>query len=171
VVAPFISRDEVSGRSLHLLEVSVLSEVPARIEVSSSRFVCLVAIDATSASGNDLAVLARKLLGSGAVYVCAWGPGCDAVHLAVDVEDVGQNPPPTLDKVVMTTSHREEPLEEAIWFTLNAAWPDDAYWEGCDSTLGLVIGNSAWARRLRAAFEDPRKFSSTWLNESANDAV
>ena len=153
------------------MEVTTLSEIPDRIEVSSPRFVCLVAMDATSISKNELAALARKLLDSGAVYICAWGPGCNAVHLTVDVEYIGPTPPATMDKVVMTTSHQDEPLEEAIWFALNCAWPDEAYCEGCDSMLGLVVGNSAWSGELRAALADTRTFSISVAENGANDAV
>ena len=154
------------------MEVSALADIPVRIEMPSPRFVCLVAMDATLNSQDELAALAKKLLSSGAVYVCAWGPGCDAVGFAVDLEYIGPNPPPVMDKVVMTTTHSTDLLEDAIWFALNCAWPDEAYWDGCDSMLGLVVGNTNWATEVRTALEDPRRFTASVVaKEGANDAV
>jgi hypothetical protein len=56
--------------------------------------------------------------------------------------------------------HAGEPLSEAVWFLLNCASPDDAYFDGCRAAVGVSIGSPTWAAELRAAFTDPSGFSA-----------
>jgi hypothetical protein len=147
-------------RDLFAMSVSSPEDFPARLTLSSPRFACLLAWDASAASADSIGALARKLLDAGAVYICSWGPDCERVHDIIDEEEVGPNPPPTIDRVVMTTWHSDESLEEAILYVLFNSAPDDAYWEGCNSTLGVAIGSTSWAAEIRAAFADPRAFSA-----------
>ena len=62
--------------------------------------------------------------------------------------------------VVMTTWHTNEPLAEVLYFALNTAWPDEGYAKGCGSALAVCLGKSEMAEEVRAAFSDPRGFSS-----------
>jgi hypothetical protein len=125
--------------------------------------VCLIAWDATAATVDDIALVARRLLDSGAVYVCAWGPDCERVHDIVDEEHVGSNPSEDIDRVALPTWHDDGPLAEAILFLLSAACPHELYAAGCDSTVGLVIGSSEWTAEVRKAFAKPRAFVRTGL--------
>jgi hypothetical protein len=126
-------------RELFALELNKPDEFPDRLLLSSPRFACLLAWDASKFSVDVVGRLARKLLDSGAVYICVWGPDCERVHDIIDEEGVGPNPPPIADRVVMTTWHANERLAEAIWYVLHC-YPDEAYATGCDSTLGVAIG-------------------------------
>ena len=116
--------------------------------------------DASEVSAERISEFARKLLDSGAVYICTWGSDCERVHDIIDEEEVGPNPPPHVDRVVMTTWHAGEPLAEAIWFVLNNSWPDEGYRDGCASTLGVTIGSAEWAAEIHSTFSDPRGFSA-----------
>jgi hypothetical protein len=163
LIPDHVGRDDITERDLFTLELRSPEDHPGRITLSSPRFACLVAWDASEVSSERIAALARKLLDSGAVYICAWGPNCERVHDIIDEEEVGPNPPTEVDRVVMTTWHSGEPLAEAIWFVLHNSWPDEAYAAGCGATLGVAIGSPAWAAEIHTAFSNPREFSAQVL--------
>jgi hypothetical protein len=158
-----IGHDPTWGRDLYMVEAASAGTVPADLSLSSPRFVCLIAWDARSATVEEIALLAQRLLGAGAVYICAWGPDSRRVHDICDEEAVGPNPSPSVDRVVMTTWHSEEPLTEALLFVLISAWPDAPYEEGCAATLAIAIGSPVWAAEIRTAFADPRRFVAQQL--------
>ncbi len=72
--AELIRHDGFLDRDLFVLDVDTPEQLPERISLSNPRFACLVAWDAREASDEEAADVARKLLDSGAVYICAWGP-------------------------------------------------------------------------------------------------
>jgi hypothetical protein len=121
------------------------------------RFVCLLAWDAAGVPSESIGRLARHLITNGCVYICAWGPDCERVHDIFDETDMELHAGD--DAVVMSTWHDREPLSEAIWFALNSTWPDEAYADGCNSVVGISIGNSGWTAEMSEAFKDPRAFS------------
>lgn len=153
-----IGYDDISKRDLFVLEIPMSGDLPADLPLTTSRFLCLIAWDARTASVDEISRVARALLGRGAVYVCAWGPNCERVHDIIDEEHVGPNPSPEVSGVVMTTWHANESLAEAIRFALVDACPHEYYAENCGSTLGVSIGSSTWAADMRAAFSNPLQF-------------
>jgi hypothetical protein len=161
--AEHLGTDSVTERELFALELESPEALPATLGLSSPRFACLVAWDARDVEAARIARFARKLIDAGAVYVCAWGPDCERVHDIIDEEEIGPNPPLTVDRVVMTTWHANDSLAEAIWFVLHNSWPDEGYEEGCASTLGVAIGSAQWASEIRDAFSRPREFASQVL--------
>ena len=69
---------------------------------------------------------ARAWVEAGAIYVCAWGPNSPEIEETFDyaafLPELGEPIPFTL----MTTSHNDEPLEEALWFAFyNGKAPDE----------------------------------------------
>ncbi len=153
-----LERDDVSGRHLFVLDISSSFEVPAQLSLATSQFVCLLAWDARAATVNEISSVARRLLDAGAVYICAWGPGCERLHDIIDEEIVGPNPDPAVVSGVMTTWHANEPLAEAIEFALVSAYPDEAHQSQCGSTVGVSIGSPEWGAEIRSAFSSPRDF-------------
>jgi hypothetical protein len=153
-----VGYDGISKRDLFVLELPSSEHFPADLSLTTRRFVCLIAWDARNASVDEISRVAVGLLRQGAVYVCAWGPGCERVHDIIDEEHVGAEPSPDVRGVVMTTWHAEESLAEAIRFALVDAWPDEFYAEGCGSTLGIAIGSTSWAAEIRTAFSSPEQF-------------
>ena len=82
------------------------------------------------------------LLGSGCLYVVAWGVECEVWHDTVDETnletfDFGDIPD---DKFVMTTWHTDEPLSEALWFAGQCASHPDVQ---LDETLIIHIATEA----------------------------
>lgn len=67
--------------------------------------------------------VSRWLVASGCRYLLAWGKNCDSWAESVDdanLEAFDYEDIPA-DKVVMTTTHEDEELEEVFWFAKNRA--------------------------------------------------
>lgn len=115
----------------------------------SPHFACLLVCDAHCCDDEAILLCADRLLASGLSYFCAWGPDCERVHDLVDQaiirREVGEDRP----YPVMTTWHGDETLEDAIWYILNAAHPDETYGAMCKSRLVISIGNDAWDSEIQ----------------------
>ena len=146
--------DDIARRHQFLLSVKEAAEIPSGMALPTSRFVCLLIWDAADVEDEAIAHLARRLLSSGAVYLCAWGPDCKRVHDLVDAEAVDSFGSGADEGVVMTTSHDDDTLSEAVWFSRRCAFPDPRLAADCDSILVIVIGSLAWAEEVRNAFLD-----------------
>lgn len=112
------------------------------------RFTVLLAADTTGAEVSVLAGFARKLLQAGCVYFCAWGPDCERVHDIFDEMCFEVAP------VIMTTWHSDESLDEALWFFLKGAVPDDRYGEPTVSALTISVGRLEWDEQIRRRLAD-----------------
>jgi len=141
-----IGFDDVSARDLFCVAASTFAELPQSYSLPSKRFVALLAADTTQVDVAALSRFADSLLASGCVYFCAWGPGCERAHDIFDGRCLD------IDPVIMTTWHADEPLDEALYFFLRNAWPDEGYSED-GSAIAITIGSLDWAahvdRRLR----------------------
>ncbi len=151
-----IGRDR-GRRALCLLELDEVGDLPEGLDLPSSRFVLLLAWDATDAPVATIAGLAEAVLRQGAVYVCCWGPDCERVHDIVDECDLERNPDDE-DLWVMTTWHADESLDDALWFALFTARPPAPLDRDCRALLALTIGRPDAAARIRQAFRDPKAF-------------
>jgi len=116
-------------------------------------FVLFVATRLDAASDAEWVTVAEALLRSGAVYVVCWGPGCRDLETHFDsayVQGVLARPSSAdgAESVVMTTSHYEDTLEEALWFAVHNAWPAPAYEHKCQTVVATSIANVEWHRRI-----------------------
>lgn len=147
--------DSTTERELFVLEIPDATKLPA-LRLPSPRFVCLLLWDVEKASDKMLTHVANWLLNNGAVYVCSRGNECERVHDAIDTVDISRNP--SCVPVVMTTWHRNELLDDAVYFALDTAWPDEGYANDCRSVLAVCIDNAEIAETVRTAFADSRGF-------------
>lgn len=131
----------VSHEPWQVRRLDDLMELTSGVRAPSSQFIALVAADYRDIPGERLTAAAEGLLGSGARYVCCWGPDCERFHDVVD--ECGYRLGPA-DSVVMTTSHAGESLEAALWFATHSAIPDEAYPEASASVAVVVVGHAAW---------------------------
>jgi hypothetical protein len=155
-----LGRDETWDRDLFLGELDGINELPDNLRFRSRYFACLLAWDASEASADEIRSVGQKLIDQGVAYFCLWGPDCERVHDLIDeVEAIREQANPDDESVIMTSWHHDEPLSEAIWFALRCALPDDPYIDGCKATLAISVGCSEWAAQIRAALNDPKKFS------------
>ncbi len=165
-----LGHDAVGGRDLYSLNVTAPDELPAKIRLSSGYFVCLLAWDSAAESVEVISRVAESILGSGCVYLCSWGEGCERVHDIFDEVAVGPDPDPG-DAAVMTTWHRNETLDEALWFFLNSTSPDDRYEARCDSAVAVSIGGDrSRAERILFALSVPQRFNAEVLRQENDQA-
>jgi hypothetical protein len=75
---------------------------------------------------------ARAWAEAGACYICAWGPDAEEVEESFDY--AGFLPEYGQELELMTTAHKEEPIEEALWFAFNCAKSVDS-----DQELKVVV--------------------------------
>ena len=135
------------GRTLWSTHVSQLTDIRG-MSFPKPHFVLLLAADTQALAGSDCVDLGTALLGAGAVYVSAWGPGASRFEDCVDEAVVGPTGEGADGPVIMTTSHEDESLEDAVWFAANSAWPDEAYEESCRATVILTVGDRTWHQRV-----------------------
>lgn len=161
-----LGEDEVSGRELFGLQLESFDQITDPIQLSSKYFVCFLGWDSTNATTEAISQVAEILLKSGCVYICACGDGCERVHDIFDEVSVGVNPALDDDPVIMTTWHKEESLDDALWYFLNSTFPDDQYADNCHAALAVSIGLfSEYQERIEFALTSPREFSSQVLSE------
>jgi hypothetical protein len=125
----------------------------APVSLDSERYVLLIASEREAQAAKVEA--ARAWIDAGASYICAWGPSSPDVEETFDyaafLPELGEPVPFTL----MTTSHQDEPLEEALWFAFyNGKTPD----EPADGTRPVVVVVDSEALEAR---------SIVWLGENA----
>jgi hypothetical protein len=98
---------------------------------------------------------ATALIRSGARYVCCWGPDCERLHDCFDEAEGALSGWDASDgSHVMTTWHDDEPLEEALWFALNAAIPTpDETAATTQAVLAVSVANHDWSIAMASYLE------------------
>jgi hypothetical protein len=152
-----IGFDDVNDRDLFVMCAANAADLPELVTIGSRYFVSLIICDARSESTAALRRLARTLLNAGCVYFCCWGPECQRVHDIVDEEYLPGGISIHDDhSTIMTTWHDSESLDEAVWFSLNVALPDDRFFDECSAVVAVCIGSASWAEQVIKALGDPR---------------
>lgn len=122
-------------------------EAIADIALPSAHTILFLAVDARGIPSDAVGRIAGRLLASGLIWVCVWGPDCERIHDIFDEVHVGDGltePGFTL----MSTWHDDETLEESLGFFVDWARPVEA---GLSSTsfLALTVGNPGWEAVVR----------------------
>jgi hypothetical protein len=141
------------GRAVRAAHAKSLGEAVSQLRASSKHFVLLIASDTRGIPGAVLVDFAADLIRAGATYVCCWGPDCERFHDCFDEADDVVNGRASNSRVLMTTWHADECLEEALWFALNSTVPSSAYLETTNSVFVLSIGEDRWAERVSTYLE------------------
>jgi len=141
-----------AGRSWVVVAVASFEAIPPVFPLGEERFVLFLAADATRISRQTLLGYCTRLLNAGARCVCVWGPDCSRVHDVFDqaAAELGLD---NSNGVVMTTWHDHEPLEEALWFAANAAFPHERYADAADALVALSVHSSDWESQIRRYLE------------------
>jgi hypothetical protein len=122
----------------------------ADLVAPSKHFVLFVAADTQSLSGPQVYAAAEAAVRAGASYVCCWGPDCSRFHDAFDEADLYLNGESSDAKIIVTTWHDDEPLEEALWFAVHSTLPSPFYEPSTRAVLAVAIDNRAWATQIDA---------------------
>ena len=140
--------DTQSKRRVWVLAPERIEDWPAKkTPWSSKRFGLFFAADHVF----DAAPLAKRALAQGLAFVCVWGPGCVIAEDTFDEVIVGDGThKETDDDVVLTTSHADESLEEALEFFLDVMTPSKALVPGCDARVVFALGDGVGERVDRA---------------------
>lgn len=158
-------RDPHSATNLLLCSAGDPEEAVRAVDGLPKRpFSCLLVWDAADEAVTAIAAVTEALLRAGCVYLCTWGTDCERVHdicdenlVAMDLDDRREE---LLSECVMTTWHAAAALDEALWFLLRCAAPDDDVAVSCATSLVLTIGASdARIRSIRSALADPVAFA------------
>ena len=155
-----LGREEAPERELYFISAPDFESLPDSFQLSGKYFVTLLVVDASVIKTNSIEKLAEKLLTSGCVYFCAWGPDCERVHDIFDEMCLFTEP------VIMTTWHEKDSLDEALWFFLTTTWPDDVYFDDCKSSVAIVVGNSEWETQVRQKLSNRQMLKSAVLREN-----
>ncbi len=163
-------REEPDSGHLYLLEVPSADSIPDRLELQSKYFICMIVQDALRVSDETLNQTARKLLLNGAVYFCAFGPDCERVHDRIDdqVRDMDLEKDDE-KRLILTTWHSSESLEDALWYFLYTSSPSEAYVSECSSWVLVSIGTHSFGTAIRAAFYNIEQFNAAALAKIPDD--
>lgn len=123
-------------------------------------FRLFLALDATALAFEALVTVARKSIPEGLAYVCAWGSDCERAEGAFDVATVNALGDRSGEATIMTTSHSDESLEEALWFFATTAYPDEAYAPESRHWLAVTVGNKDWAEKVDESLKAPDQLFS-----------
>jgi hypothetical protein len=121
-IAPLLTHPG-TGRSAQIVRAESLEDATP-LNRERQKYVLFTA---SERNGAAMPVpLARRWLEGGAAYVCSWGPSSASVEESFDyasfLPELGEPFPYT----VMTTSHPDEAVEQALWFAFwNAGPPSD----------------------------------------------
>jgi hypothetical protein len=143
------------AKTVYLAVCNSISELPNCVRVGSKYFGLFLAMDARGADVSEIGKVASQLIQRGLGYLCAWGSDCERVHDIFDESSVEKELKENggmkdSDDVVMTTSHADEPLNEALWFFVHSAFVTEGYEKGCRDWVIATIGNSEWEQEVRS---------------------
>jgi hypothetical protein len=137
-------------RELFFLSLSDFASLPEAVSIPGRHFVAFLAANANEIDASVLSEFAHKLVLAGCVYFCAWGKDCERMHDLFDLECL------QIDPVVMTTWHANDSLDEALYFFVFSAHPDDGYGNTTKSMLAISIGDSAQDKKMCDRLADVR---------------
>lgn len=143
-------------RRLFSLYVDSITELNKDIVLPQPFFSCLLACDATDLPDELIISVAHNFLVAGVAAQCAWGPDCDRVETMFDLAHVYRRLNDEKDYELLTTSHKGDTLDEAIWFLLNCAWPAET---DLSSPLVITVGNTEWDKQVQDRLSNLEKLN------------
>jgi hypothetical protein len=152
--APELIGRTTYGRPLYASTIRDFGEWPSKIEAPKPYFVLFLALDAGGLADEVVTAFADKLAAQGVGYVCAWGPECGHVHdlfdlaLYVDNDDLRREADES-NTTISTSWHADEDLDDALYFAVFNAYPDDYYSHGSNALLAVVVDSASWADQVR----------------------
>lgn len=147
------------GRPVNLLQLPEW-KLPQEICNHDTHFICMIVGDASETSDEQISFFVHHLLERGMVYLCAWGPDCSRVHDLADLAMVEEELETGNAIPVMKTWHSHESLDDALWFALNSAWPDETFEATCNSSNIFVVNNDAWAKHIGQRLSNLEQFNT-----------
>ena len=150
---------------VYFCDVKNIREI-AEQSIPTQQFALLVCADFQEISTDDISYAAEALLEKGIFWFCAWGTDCERAHDICDEvvcykDVICGNDESTF---VMTTWHKDEPLEEALWHVLYCTPPSDEY--AADyCTIVATVNNNSWSKEILKNLSDIAAFNERLLDE------
>jgi len=165
--------DTSSNRRVYVLHAQGSSDWPATPSWDGECFALFVATD----RDLDIGSISARALEQGLAAVAAWGAGCEDVETAFDEAIVGDGSKvETIEDVILTTSHAEESLREALEFFLDAFVPRPAMrndavrgWSSRSAASHRTSRSCLWnaarseARDVAVPVDDHRRSATTLM--------
>ena len=129
------------------------------LEFPSKYSVLLLLADYNSTSQDQLTEIAFNLVKRGIRSVFCWGKNSNLGHISFDLGIIEQPEfeEDSLDIPTADYDSKDQSFEEALWYTLNCAMPDDEYWDEC-STVIINLGQAAPQVDLESCLSDLKSF-------------
>ena len=137
-----LGRSAFFDRNVYLIEAEDVTSARIPQGVFAGYFVCFFAMDASKIQDELIYDLAQHMIRDRCVYFCTWGPDCERVHDIIDEAVVGDSPPDSVVQGIMTTSHSDESLADALFYFFSCTVPDEQF-VTCRSALILSTSNEA----------------------------
>ena len=106
------------------------------IEVKTP-FACLLYSNQKKVSSDEMGLVANWLVNSGCRYAVCAGLKCEEWHDTIDTADTIRDL--NTQNLIMTTWHKNETVEDVVWFWLNLTDFEDIAFE---NYLVLLVGDS-----------------------------
>ncbi|MGA9407843.1 MAG: hypothetical protein WBW71_11995 [Bacteroidota bacterium] len=154
-------------RIVTLLSVNHFNEILPLPEHAGRHFTMLVAMDGLAEKPANVRNIPSDLLEEGLVYLSTWGPDCG--HVADIFNEAAQMLNVSLydEYRFRSVYHDNDSLDDALWFFLNAAIPDDSYAQSCRSAFAVSVGNTAWESHLVTCLSNIRAFNKKILSSES----
>jgi hypothetical protein len=135
-----------------MLSVASFDELAEKMPRTTPWFTLFLVWESPDTDPAGLAARLRPLVDNGLVYFCAWGEACEEMHDAVDqIVSEREQGGCCLSATVMSTSHPDESLGDALSFFREHALPNDPEVFANFSRYAVAIGSEDLAHRLRQA--------------------
>jgi hypothetical protein len=154
-IAQKLGHSEFGPRDLYALDLRHYRIPPDAFKEIQGHFIACLAMDGTEAKDEEIKAIAADLIQAGCVYICCWGPDSERVNDLINQEDLVLHPGGPWN---MTTWQNDVPLSEALWFSINSAWPDPHFEESTHAVVGISFHNPDWADLVSEAFSSPVSF-------------
>ena len=158
----YFGKDDLTERDFFRLPLKFSLDIPKEFHLPSKHFACFLVWDSQNNSKQEISGLIEILVKNGVAYFCAWGNDCERLEDVCD--EIGSLNSPN-DSVIMTTSHKNEPIEETLYFFLTDTHPDEYYELTLSSSLVIIIGNNHKLQMIENALSNPKLFRQNILGQ------
>ena len=137
---------------IQMLSVASFDQLAGQMPRTTPWFTLFLVWEQPETGIDQLVERLRPLIDNGLVYFCGWGEGSEEMHDAIDrIVSEREQSGCCLSAAVMSSSHPDESLGEALGFFREHALPTDPEVFANFSRHAVAIGSDALAHRLRQA--------------------
>jgi hypothetical protein len=133
-----------------LAEIILVDDFDSPVSVDAGGYILVIASEKPTVALSIKT--ARAWIDAGASYICAWGPDSEEVEESFDYAVILPEYGGRLPFTLMTTAHKDEPVEEALWFAFYCAKSGDS--EPELNTVVIVVDSDPLDVRCRFWLEN-----------------